>query len=411
MPNNGGGATGVSRQMLLELARQGIRVDCYFPGDAARLPEVLVKQPGLRFFCQPSSWQWNRWYSRNNYLAFVTGQLANLRCEMKLADMLVEHHRQEPYDLVYQFSHIELHALRKYKRHLPPIILHPSVHAAGELRWHRIESALAKESESWLMRAGVRLLLIARSAIQRRHIRDADYVLSISRNFAEELIRDYNVQPHKVTHIVPNPIDTERFAPDGARTGRFGRKLTFLFVSRIAVRKGVEMIVELSHRLDDLSDELKILVVGNKSLWSNYTGLLRHLNPRVAEHIGQVSGQQMREIYRSVDALIQPSHYEPFGLTVGEALACGIPVIASDKVGAAENVDPLCCRVFPVRDMDGLEKEVRRLFQDLQSPSLAEEIGRKARSEAVRLYSDSVVVSQLIGYFRQFAQRSLHSGG
>ncbi|TDG00310.1 glycosyltransferase family 4 protein [Paenibacillus piri] len=401
MPNNDGGAVGVGRQLLLELSRQGVEVDCYFVGTEASVPDVLKKEGNLTFHCHPSSWQWNRWYSRNNYMAFVTGQFANLRCELKLAEELLRKHKQKPYDLVYQFSHIELHALRRFKKQLPPIVLHPEVHAAGELRWHRKEAHLAKVSESWITRSSIRLLLMARSFVQKRHIKDADYIMSISKNFADDLRTDYNLAPEKVAYIVPNPIDVERYYPNpgGSRSGTDGR-LTFLFVSRLAVRKGVEMMVELSHRLDDISDQARIVIVGNYSLWSNYRGLLDRLNPKVAAYIGSVSGGDMAGLYHSADALIQPSHYEPFGLTVGEALACGLPVVTSDKVGAAEDVDPACCRVFPAGNMDELERHVRMLFHELRSPG-KQAINETARSEAVRLFADPVVGEELVSILHE----------
>lgn len=396
MPNNSGGASGVGRQLLVELSRQGVEVDCYFPGKADALPQSLVTQQNLRFFCQPSAWEWDRWYSKNNYMAFVTGQYANLRSEMKLAEALFREHKAKPYDLIYQFSHIEMHALKRFKRYLPPIILHPSVHAAGELKWHRKETHLSKVSESPITRFGVRLMLMARSHVQKRHIRDADYIFSISKNFEADLRNDYKVDPKKASFIVPNPIDVDKFTPGpGVDKFKSDNRITILFVSRISVRKGTEMIVELSHRLQDLSDQVSILVAGNHTLWSNYRGLLKRLNPKVATYIGQVSGNEMHNLYNSVDALIQPSHYEPFGLTVGEALACGVPVIASDKIGAAEEVEASCCRIFPAGDMQELERQVRGLIHDLQSGK-RQEIAQVARSEAVRLFSDSTIVANLV---------------
>ncbi|WEK54932.1 MAG: glycosyltransferase family 4 protein [Candidatus Cohnella colombiensis] len=406
MPNNDGGAKGVGRMILLELAKQGIEVDCYFPGKPADLPKELVREEKLKIYCQPSNWEWNRWYSRSNFMKFLTGQLANLKCEVKLAKLLVEQHQRNPYDLVYQFSHIEIHALKKYKKKLPPIVIHPSVHAAGELRWHRKEAHLSRQSEPLFKQIAVRLLLMTRSYVQRRHIRVANHVLSLSENFAKEMTQDYRLSPMKKMYYVPNPIDLERYHPNpnAIKYDADGR-MTFLFVSRIAVRKGVEMMVELSHRLSDMKDQIHILIVGNHSLWSDYRGLLRQLNTDVGTYVGKLTGNKMNSIYHAVDALIQPSHYEPFGLTVGEALASGRPVIASDKVGAAEGVDERCCRTFTAGDMDQLEQCVRKLYADLNSTQ-AIEIATLARSEAVRLYSNPVVVSHLVSILHEIAGAS-----
>lgn len=396
MPNDEGGASGVSNQLLRELNKYGVSVDCYMPGHESALPSELRGLQNVRFICGSSTWQWNRWYSRNRLLAFITGQVSNLRCENRLALALIEEHRRKPYDVIYQFSHIEFSVLRKYKRELPVIILHPSVHAMGELRWHRAEASLSKLCEPAIMRMGARCLLYVRSIVQRRHIRFADKVLALSENFARDLITDYRI-PNERIAVVPNPIDLARFVPN-LQIKQDSSRLVLLFVSRIAVRKGVEMIVELSHRLNDLAGQIEIRIIGDKSMWSDYTALLQQLDPKVARYVGSVSGKgsAMTEVYQSAHILIQPSRYEPFGLTVGEALACGTPVVASDKVGSAEGLDPEVCRVFPDGNLDALEKQLRTLIGDLRDVTRAASIYRKCRLECERAYDCSSVTSQLL---------------
>ncbi|RUS45263.1 glycosyltransferase family 4 protein [Cohnella sp. AR92] len=405
MPNDGGGATGVGRSILLELSRKGIEVDCYFSGDRRNIPEVLLKEKNLNYFCEATSWSWNRWYSRNNYMAFVTGQYANLRCEMKLAKIMAEQHRIKPYDLVFQFSHIELHALKKYKKQLPPIVLYPTVHHAAELRWHRREKHLAKGSESWATRMLVRLMLNVRASTQKRHVKSVDYIVSLSRNFAKELCEDYKLSPDKVNFFVPNPIDVDKFRPmPELRQNRTDNRVTFLFVSRISVRKGTEMMVELSRRLSDLAGQAKIILVGNHSLWSDYRGLLKGLNPEVATYISEISGKQLQGLYHEVDSLVIPSHYEPFGLVVGEALASGLPVVASDKIGAAEEVKERVCRIFAAGDMDALEAAVRKLYEEIRS-GRGSELSEVARHEAVRLFSREKVGDDMAEIFERLVHK------
>lgn len=396
MPNETGGATEVATQLLAGLAQYDVDIDCFFPGHRSAVPARLARLPHLHFHCESSSWAWGRWYSRNRLLCFITGQAANYRSENRLAKRLIDLHRRNPYDVLYQFSHIELSILRKFVDELPPIVLHPSVHAAGELKWLKREAVISRKTEPLLRRVGTRLMLQVRAAIQKRHIVYPTHIVSMSENFANELVVDYRVPRSKLS-IVPNPVDTIRFTPAAPTSGDDAQgRLKFLFVSRIAVRKGVEMMVELSHRLQDVADSVQIEIIGDRSLWSDYTPLLRQLNPHVAVYVGKVQADGMNDRYRSAQALIQPSHYEPFGLTVGESLACGIPVVASDKVGATEGVHPDCCRVFPAGDMDALEREVRRLIDDLTDKASRERMAHLARSEAERLFSCPVVTWDLI---------------
>ena len=179
----------------------------------------------------------------------------------------------------------------------------------------------------------------------------ADRIIAISQRFADHLVADYGIQDGRIG-IVPNPIDLDRFFPR-PRPGQPGAPLKLLFVSRIAVRKGVELIVDLSHRLDDMHGKVEIVVVGSRSTWSDYRKLLDDVNPRVARYLGGVKPDELAALYGEAAAVLQPSHYEPFALSVGEALAAGTPVIASDEVGAVEGVDRRVCTVFPCGDRAG----------------------------------------------------------
>jgi glycosyltransferase involved in cell wall biosynthesis len=139
------------------------------------------------------------------------------------------------------------------------------------------------------------------------------------------------------------------------------------------VRKGLEQIVALSHRLRDLAGRVRIDCLGGASLFSNYSALLGDLEPSVARSIGQVAPTELPALYRASHGVLQPSWYEPYALTVGEALASGLPVIVSDEVGAGEGVDPRVCRRHAAGDTDALEREVRRLVDEVErgwSPEL-----------------------------------------
>jgi glycosyltransferase involved in cell wall biosynthesis len=56
------------------------------------------------------------------------------------------------------------------------------------------------------------------------------------------------------------------------------------------------------------------------------------------QFLGFVNQSQLPRLYKSADLMVIPSHYEPFGLVVNEAMLCGCPVIASDRVGAVRDL-------------------------------------------------------------------------
>lgn len=407
-PTTHSGVTRAATLALQALCDRGVHIECFVPAPPDEIPEVLRTRPEIGFVHLESWWQWGRWYSRSPLPSMLSGLLARSLAQWKLAFWVARRHKKGSYDLVYQFAQIELFGLGALRRRLPPILLHPGTHAAGELRWHRREAQLARRArEPRPKRALIRAILSVRTIIQSRDMRRATLTVALSRAFARHLASDYRLSP-AVLAVVPYPIDLRRFQPAEIRPAADAR-VTVLYVSSIAVRKGAEMVVELSHRLGDLEGRLRIEVVGAGRQWSDYRPLLRELDPRSAHSWGELEPSELADLYRRADVVLQPSHYEPFALTVPEALASGIPVVASDEVGAAEGVDRRCCRVFPAGNADAFEAEVRELVAQMRSPE-ADRIRATARAEAERLFAPAVVGAQLVAALERAAGRRHEAG-
>ena len=384
-PQAGGGATGAARLVLDALLSRGHEVDCYLTGHSSELPDVLRDRDGLtiHWIGAPK----RRRYDRDRTIAFLTGLAGRSLGFARLGRALAQDHRQDPYDVVLQFSRIELIGLRSRLDELPPIIVRPGVHAAGERRWLELEAELVRRCEPWYRRRPVRAVQGVRARIQRADLRRADAVICLSDGFRSELVADYGIDGARA-HVVPNPVDLARFRPH-PETERSG-VVTVLFVSRMAVRKGVDQVVELSHRLADLEGSVRLLVVGGPSQWSDYTGLLDDLHQAMATFVGRWTFDELVRELPKADLLVAPSKYEPFGNTVAEALAAGVPVVTSDAVGASEGLPDGCCRRVPVGDTDALEAAVRAGLAQARSPE-GEQARRLARSEAERRFGPARV--------------------
>jgi glycosyltransferase involved in cell wall biosynthesis len=385
--------------ILTELLAQGVEVDLYTPRYAFE-SSPIEPTPGLRIIERRSGWEWGRWYSRPKAGAMLTGAASRTLSHLILNLRLLREHRRRPYDAVYQLSTTELFLLGRVRSLAPPIVVHPCTHHAGELRWHRAEQAYALQSERRSIHLVMRGWLKLRSRMQPTELARADLVLGLSRRFNQLLSEDYGVPPHKLA-VVRTPVDVERFTLDGPLTQQDRR--TLLFISRISTRKGVEEIIQLSHRLADLSGSVRLVVIGGPTQWSDYRKHLQRLNPAVAEYVGGIPNDELPGLLRAAAALLVPSRYEPGSIATAEALACGLPVILSDEVGAGEVVKGPHVRFHDATDVDGLEAAVRSLLEALESDDGSIRAGARANAEAQ--FSPAVVVGELIDHLAAYSDR------
>jgi glycosyltransferase involved in cell wall biosynthesis len=391
-----GGVPTMGALLLKGALDQGVEVD-FFALEDTSVPSSLLEHPLLRVVRTPTWWRWGKWYSRNPMMSFASSMIARPQAHRKLCGMIREEHKKRPYDCLFQFSQIELFKLGEWAGELPPIVVFPCVHAYGELHWHRIESAYARQSEGSLMHYVVRAMLMYRSRVQRRDLRKPRLIMGLSKRFNQLLAQDYKLPPERLV-VSYHPIGTAG-APlsPNPEPGQHVEPIKLLYVSRISVRKGVEQIIELSKRLDDLHGHIEIQVIGNRSQWSDYTSHLKELNPRVARRLGGIRHAEMQALYDGGDILLLPSMYEPGGLVVGEALSRGMCVVASDEVGSAEAVAPGCCTLFPAGDMDAFERVTREMIarRRAERPQLR----KLASAEAVRLFEPSKAAAELVAVF------------
>ena len=388
-PLDTGGAPGVVTELLEGLTALGHEIDCFFPGSGSHMPERFLNREGLTLIWGASEWRWDRWYSRTRITAFVTGLLARASGSLRLRRELVRRHRRAPYDLIYQNSTIESLSAPARLTRTVPLVIRPDTHIAGELRWLLAERRLALECQPRRIFLTAALVMSARALVQRIRIRRARLVICISRVFRDHLVRDYGF-PLADTVVVPNPVRLERFSVSERPVGDPPR---ILVLGRISVRKGVEDVIAFAHELLRRGLDVRIRVVGGPSLWSDYTKLLSGLPGENSEYAGRIRPVEIPAELAASDILLQASKYEPFGLTVAEALAAGVPVVATSEVGAIEDVDRAVVESVSPGDVPGMADALGALIERLRAnPG---ELRAQARAEAERLFATEVVCRQI----------------
>ncbi len=212
---------------------------------------------------------------------------------------------------------------------------------------------------------------------QRLAISQPDRLLVVSRYWKHRLQADFGVS----AEVVTNGVDAERYAGPPpldpaalrSRAGLDGR-FTFLTVGGIEPRKGSAVLIEALGQLCRGPQPPPALVVVGGHSFQDHSAYRRRVLNRAEELglelgrditiVGTVSDDEVISWYHAADAFVFPSVSEGWGLTVLEAQAAGLPVIASDIAVFREYLDDEAAMMVPSEDPVALEDAMSRLTQD-----------------------------------------------
>ncbi len=187
--------------------------------------------------------------------------------------------------------------------------------------------------------------------------------------------------------IVPNGADVDVFAGAAPMALPPGRKL--LFVGRLEPRKGFPVAVRAFARLAPDFPDLRLVVVGDGEQRNAIDELPPALRARV-DMLGKVTYEALPTCHQAADIFISPATgSESFGIVLVEAMAAGLPLVASDIVGYREVArhEREGLLVAP-SDPEALAAGVRRL---LERPALAKSLGEAGAHRARSFRWDRIV--------------------
>jgi glycosyltransferase involved in cell wall biosynthesis len=242
-----------------------------------------------------------------------------------------------------------------------------------------------------------------RIAYERRLGRAVDQVIVQCQDEICELAQ-LGVPRQRMT-LVPSGVNTERFRPDGPAEPRSACHRV-LSVGRLVERKGFEDLISALASVPGA----ECVIVGGGQDSEPYARRLHDVavSCGIADQVrlvGAVPPADMPRWYRSADVLAATPWYEPFGLTPLEAMACGVPVVATAVGGLTDTVLPgVTGDLVPPRDPRALGTALRRL--------LADEVRRfsyaaAALDRAGQSYSWRRVATQLAAVYAAVAGRTL----
>ena len=238
-----------------------------------------------------------------------------------------------------------------------------------------------------------------RIRLERALARDVDRVIATSTDEVAELLR-LGALRRRIT-VVPSGVDVDQFSPDGPAAERTDRPRV-LCVGRLVPRKGFDTVIRALAAVPDA----ELVIAGGPAAAELADDPEAKRLLRLAERfgvadrvrlVGAVPRPDMPALLRSADLVVCTPWYEPFGIVPVEAMACGVPVIASAIGGFLDTVvDGATGTLVPPRRPDRLAAAIRKL---LAEPFWREAYGTAGVDRARSRYSwDRIAAGTLAVY-------------
>ena len=168
-----------------------------------------------------------------------------------------------------------------------------------------------------------------------RDAQNCDTVFVNSEYTAEDVIRTLGLDPARV-HVAPPGVGAE-FGPEGQRA-ELGAPYV-LTVATLEPRKNLQVLVD-AHRL--LDGQMTLAVVGGAG-WGEQPSL----DAPGIRLLGRQSNEELARLYRGAAVVAYPSRFEGFGIPIVEAMASGVPVVASSHASMNEAAGDVALRADP----------------------------------------------------------------
>lgn len=182
----------------------------------------------------------------------------------------------------------------------------------------------------------------------------ADKIIAVSEHTKNILLK-HGVSKNSV-HVVPNGIDTELFTPQTSA----GAIKKLIYIGYLVEHKGVHVLLEALSKVGDSS--LQLSIVGD----GIYRDELERLTAKYrledqVDFLGSKTAGEVAQLLKEHDALVHPSFIESFGITVIEAMASGLPALATRNGGSEYIITDTTGIIVPPKDSTAFAEGIKQL--------------------------------------------------
>lgn len=189
------------------------------------------------------------------------------------------------------------------------------------------------------------------SLILKYTLNNSNHILCLSKASAQQLIK-WGINKSKIS-VYKYWIDLNIFKPFQKKEKDF----SILFVGRLIEKKGIKILVKTAKLLPNI----KFIFIGTGPL----TEYLKSLKEKNILFLGKIENTKLSEYYSKYHIFCAPSLYEEgYGRVVMEAVACGTPVIASNRGGLPEALDPTVSILVKPTNQTTLKKAILKMQKE-----------------------------------------------
>ncbi len=234
--------------------------------------------------------------------------------------------------------------------------------------------------------------------LERKAYRLSTLVMTPSESSCQDLHSKFGIPFPKIA-IVPHAIDTSKF-PYRPRS-RFAESIRILYVGAHERRKGLNYLLEAMASLRNSGINAKLVTVGHGPMM----GSLRDISQRLGisdlvdfrGYVADPDSTLLPQIYAESDIFVLPSLQEGFGFVLLEAMATGLPIVATN-VSAIPEVLGDAGILVPPRDAKALAEALKLLLED-RSKRL--ELGKRGQARLEALFTWDRVIPQVMRVYEE----------
>jgi len=201
-------------------------------------------------------------------------------------------------------------------------------------------------------------------------------LITVPSTFCAETFIARGVLSSKVA-VTPYGVDLDSFHPRTKEEG--SSPFRILFAGRVSLRKGVPYLLAAFRELRRAHPSIELWIAG---VVEREVAQILHAQPSPVVMLGHLPRERLMETYRDASVLVLPSLEEGLATVMGQAMASGLPVIATPNSGAPDLItDGTEGFIVPIRSSDAIRERVDQLIED---PASREDMGRRARARVER---------------------------